>query len=645
MRRAILFFPLFLLIILPALSLTPLEAETLEARVEIANTIILEPTGARYRVEEANAALTWFPRHTRLQQVLSMEVDPGASLDDERIMFNWESPSQSETIAVTSTVKTLAGIVPVRERVRFPLKDVPQEMEIYLGNAEIADQTPDIQRLAQELAAGKTDAYEVVFTLADWTTRNVEYSLVSMGQPAIQTSSQVLQSREGKCDELTALFISLNRALGIPARFVAGYSYTNSDKFAQEWGGHGWAEVWLPEQGWVPFDVTYGEYGYLDAGHITLKTAPDAKETSIDISARGRDFELRTQPLSISITPLRMIERTREDISIALEAPYDEVGFGSSALILAHVDNRNDYYVSTRLNLAKTGNTDLLSKDYENILLRPGETRTVPFLVKLDDNLRQGYAYDFPFRAYSRLGPSATIIIKSHQNAQVYDSSFFQEEMEQYTQAPVPQDFSVTCDRGDAAYIGESITHTCSTDKDTLTVCDSDRECSTVTGPKFTLTTTDATAGVSTREYTARSGDGISRFFVTSRTVMPTQLDARMGAPTTVTPREQFMVMVNLSSTGAVPQDLIIGLQAHNAHAEQELEVLSRPAILQFTVPGRELRPGENTITATVSYTDELGTEREEEIRTIVVQQGATALDKIGFWVEDAGYWVAGLFS
>ena len=71
-----------------------------------------------------------------------------------------------------------------------------------------------------------------------------------------EPATWVYDNRQGVCDELTGLFISMLRELGIPARFVSGVSYTNLPEFAKPWGGHGWAEVWFPDVGWVPFDVT-----------------------------------------------------------------------------------------------------------------------------------------------------------------------------------------------------------------------------------------------------------------------------------------------------------------------------------------------------------------------------------------------------
>ena len=652
-RNIALLAALFLILVLPSQAITPTEAHSIDARVLITNTITFESTGPRYSISEATGTLTWYPRDNRLQQTTSIDIQPPGDQTLEGIIFSWRHPAQQETIFVTTTVHTKNAIIPIREKVPFPLLEITTDAAQYLSDGEIIDQTPEIQALAQQLAAGKTDAYEVVYTLADWTTKNVEYSLASLGQPAIQKSSQVLKSRQGKCDELTALFISMNRALGIPARFIAGYAYTSDPRFRTDWGGHGWAEVWLPGQGWIPYDVTYGEYGYLDAGHITLKIAPDAKETSIDFTARGTDFELKTEPLSITVTPIKLTKKDNTELNIKLNAPHNTVGFGSAVLILATIENKRDYYVSTRLDLAKTSNTAMLSDTYANILLRPYEKKIVPFLIKIDDNLQSGYMYDFPFTLYSRLGREATINIAVRQNEPIYDKSAFTEEIERYTQqAAEEQPLSVTCDRGNPTYIHETTTHNCAIKTtrvvpSTLDVCEEKKPCQSITIEEstFTLLTTQATAGIATKTYTAKTGSLSSKFYVTSKTVRPPTLETTMMNKDAATPDELIALQMNLSSTGSTPSNVDIIVIVQHSEAKQHIPVLDRPASLLFTIPGRALRPGENTITATITYKDEIGTAYTEQATSKITLINVGIIDKITFFFEDAAEAVIRWFS
>ncbi len=633
-----------------ALALTPLDAGGMQARVLITNTVEFVAQGPRPQVSDATATLTWFPREDALQGVRSITTTPDAQRSADAFTFNWTGPDTREDIALTSLIQTRNAVVPVTRRIPFPLRDIPPDVQPYLAQGEIADQSPDIQRLAQQLAAGKDDEYEVVYALADWTTTNVQYSLMSLRAPAIQTASQVLESRKGKCDELTALFISMNRALGIPVRFVAGYSYTNSNLLKEEWGGHGWAEVWMPGTGWVPFDVTYGEYGYLDAGHVKLKVSQDVKETSIDYAARGSSFSLSTQPLDIYVTPLNLSPINAPSLDISLEAPYSRVGFGSAVLILATVRNTQDHYVSTRLDLAQTTNTEMLSGTYKNILLRPHEARTLAFLARIDSGLDGGYRYGFPFRLSSRLGEQGQITIDVEQDAPVYAAREFDELVRKYTDARLgTAPFSVTCER-DTEYEGATLEHACAVEGavgDTLDVCDDAHECRTIPleGKRFSLNVTGAGPGIHTGVYTATALGQTATFFAIGHVVEPARVDVALAYPAAMVPEDQSVVEVRLNGTGSTVSNLSVTIEsAHAASPAQHIDSLDPREPIRFTLPGRALRPGDNPFTVRVMYQDELGTHGNASAQGSIALTDVSLVDRLSFWASDAGEWLGRMF-
>ncbi len=630
---------LLLLLLLPSVTaLTPLDAGTMEARVLIMNDVSFSVNGRLYTVQDATGRLSWFPRKDALQQVLTLTTTPEGEQREDAITFSWRRPSVREQVQVESTIRTRNAAVPVRERIPFPIASVPEGTRQYLGTGEIIDQNGEIKRLAQELAGRKNDLYEVVYTLADWTTTHVEYSLASLRAPAIQTSSEVLQSRWGKCDELTALFISLNRALGIPARFVAGYSYTNSNLLSSDWGGHGWAEVWFPKVGWVPFDVTYGEYGYLDAGHVKLKVAPDAKESSIEYAASGRDFTLETTPLDIFITPTEMTAMDDDRLEITLDTPYRSVGFGSAVLVLAQVTNLQDYYVATRLNLAHTSNTEMLSDTYKNVLLRPHGTVTVPFLIRIDAGLDSGYRYEFPFRLSSRLGTEDTITINVNPNAPVYTEEQLRHLAASYTNPSAGSPFSVTCTAELPGYPRQEILQICSTEGvrgDSITICGGTCSLLPLENGTFILNTTHESPGVYTEKRTARYLGRDVPFFITTEVVAPTEVEISVEAPRTVRMDEEVPLTIMLDATGADPTMAVVTTTAGRATLRQNVSRF--PARITARLPGRALRSGRNRIEARVSWENELGTRGAVSASAEISLTDADLVHRLTFWLADLG--------
>jgi transglutaminase-like putative cysteine protease len=66
------------------------------------------------------------------------------------------------------------------------------------------------------------------------------------------SAEEALQAGYGVCQDHAHVFIACARQLGVPARYVSGYLMM-PDRDEQE-AMHAWAEVWVPDLGWVGFD-------------------------------------------------------------------------------------------------------------------------------------------------------------------------------------------------------------------------------------------------------------------------------------------------------------------------------------------------------------------------------------------------------
>jgi transglutaminase-like putative cysteine protease len=71
------------------------------------------------------------------------------------------------------------------------------------------------------------------------------------------TAAEAFKLRRGVCQDVTHIFISAARRLGIPARYVSGHFYRTDGVVEQE-AGHAWAEIYVEDLGWVGFDATNG---------------------------------------------------------------------------------------------------------------------------------------------------------------------------------------------------------------------------------------------------------------------------------------------------------------------------------------------------------------------------------------------------
>ena len=93
---------------------------------------------------------------------------------------------------------------------------------------------------------------------------------------------EVLERRQGVCQDFAHLQIACLRSLGLPARYVSGYLLTHppegQEKLVGADASHAWVAVWSPDHGWVDFDPTNDLMPAEE--HITLAWGRDYGDVS-----------------------------------------------------------------------------------------------------------------------------------------------------------------------------------------------------------------------------------------------------------------------------------------------------------------------------------------------------------------------------
>lgn len=112
--------------------------------------------------------------------------------------------------------------------------------------------SPIIQQAAKGLGRGTDEATaRACFDYVVKTLKKSDFTEQEIG------AIQALRDRQGDCTEFADLFITLCRAKGIPARVNQGYLLET----VKDTPTHDWAEVYLQDLGWVPFDPVYAHLG------------------------------------------------------------------------------------------------------------------------------------------------------------------------------------------------------------------------------------------------------------------------------------------------------------------------------------------------------------------------------------------------
>ncbi len=212
-----------------------------------------------------------FVRHWRV------EIDTDARLDrDEDAYGNIthmvfiEGPVDSVRVTVEGEVDTsdTGGVV------RGTVERLP--LPLYKRESALTMTTPALRSLADDI--GTPDQATHLAALHRLMTEINRNMVFMIGTTTIATTAdEAFKARRGVCQDFAHVFVTVARALDIPARYVSGY-YLRTDRADQD-AGHAWAEAYIADLGWVGFDPANGvcttdRYVRVATGADYLEAAP-----------------------------------------------------------------------------------------------------------------------------------------------------------------------------------------------------------------------------------------------------------------------------------------------------------------------------------------------------------------------------------
>ncbi len=193
----------------------------------------------------------------------------------------WElrlnKPARVESYTVVSEIPVLDE---EKLRASKPADNDEIDLSTYL---QLPDSLPKrVRDLAEQQTAGIGNAYDKAKQLETYLKETYPYT--NTPDVGKQTSGDVVDAflfeiQEGYCDYFSTSFVVMARSIGLPARWVKGYStgYDPVDMERLRYGGfeppnptgagtytvrnadaHSWAEVYFEGVGWIPFEPTSG---------------------------------------------------------------------------------------------------------------------------------------------------------------------------------------------------------------------------------------------------------------------------------------------------------------------------------------------------------------------------------------------------
>jgi transglutaminase-like putative cysteine protease len=222
---------------------------------------ILHETRYRYDVPATGViqTLRLTPRNHDGQYVVEWRIDVSANcrlnhhedaFGNITHSFTADGPLEELGVTVEGQVETqdTNGVVGGAVE-RFP-------PSLFLRETGLTRLDPAIAACAREVhAASGGNVLRLLHLLLSRLHREITFD-TDPTHPAT-TAAEAFALKRGVCQDITHVFLTAARSVGVPARYVGGYFHRADGVVAQE-AGHAWAEAFVPDLGWVAFDPANG---------------------------------------------------------------------------------------------------------------------------------------------------------------------------------------------------------------------------------------------------------------------------------------------------------------------------------------------------------------------------------------------------
>lgn len=174
-----------------------------------------------------------------------------------------DSPHQEVSITAFGEVET--NIVETATLETIPLP-------IYLRQTALTQPDNAVKAFAATFAKQAKNA-ELILSMMKKINAKIAY--VKGSTQVKTTAAQAFAQGEGVCQDQTHVLLACCREIGIPARYVSGYLFTDD---ARHMESHAWADIWLEGLGWQSFDVL--NQCKTNGRHVRLAIGLDYREAA-----------------------------------------------------------------------------------------------------------------------------------------------------------------------------------------------------------------------------------------------------------------------------------------------------------------------------------------------------------------------------
>ena len=231
------------------------------------------------------------PDIQNIQQVRYASIDPKPrkirlDKDGNALALFWVGPKKRLEVTLTGSAKILGR--QINPEFGGKLTDLPKDLirEYTKKQKYWETDNDEIKNFASSLFDPELNVSQNAKRIYDYITSNLTYDRAAANQSLVTRKGAVAaltQRGSFTCMEFTDLFVAAARTMGIPAREINGYAFTNDNiekpiSISLKGGDtlHAWAEFYDPFYGWVQIDPTWGTtsgtdyFTKLDTNHFAF---------------------------------------------------------------------------------------------------------------------------------------------------------------------------------------------------------------------------------------------------------------------------------------------------------------------------------------------------------------------------------------
>lgn len=393
---------------LPVLSQEPLDFIRKNYLFELAVRNKLQIKG-KGKLNELISMYHFLPKSDYRQDLVSIDYFSKPLADtviSPEGKFIWHNLHSEYGLGYKSYIKTKFHQYPVKHS-EYPKEHITDSLKKYLSFNNLISNNEKIKTQTESIIQGENEQFTVAFKIGNWINNNINY--IKTGIEKVEPATSTLSLKYGDCDEISILYLAMLRSVGIPSRYVSGAAFGSSN-----FSFHAWVEIYFENVGWVPFDATFSQYGYLDQSHIKLAhgvSNPIILSNYINFYPHFGDINVDSAFPEMTVNISDSIPHNTHPFNLNIVSYKEVVGEYSYFPIIVKTKNTTPYFVSNKIHIHSIDNIEIIGNKEDCLSYAPYEEKQLKYMLRLGKVENPDVKYNTTFKVSDQFGSQEEISV------------------------------------------------------------------------------------------------------------------------------------------------------------------------------------------------------------------------------------------